>query len=180
MLSYVIVSFGALMVQTAKSETRQARLLYCGRIIFVLHWLRVCQYMSSMYWKYGYKFSEIDVPEYHLSTHLQRQVSTCLHVNAKFSAADTYTVTEQWRQYEIRRLNTDIRCLTLLRWLYSYISKLSDGSGKRTVSCQRNQLTYNYNATDLIKALLGNDSVNRFQRETIETMSQWTNVIALY
>jgi hypothetical protein len=31
---------------------------------------------------------------------------------------------------------------------------------------------------DMIKALLGNGSVNMFQRATMETVSQWTNVIA--
>jgi hypothetical protein len=32
--------------------------------------------------------------------------------------------------------------------------------------------------TDLIKAFLGNGSVNTFQRATVEDVSQWTNVIA--
>jgi hypothetical protein len=31
---------------------------------------------------------------------------------------------------------------------------------------------------DSLKALLGNGSVNAFQRETIETVSQWANVIS--
>jgi hypothetical protein len=32
--------------------------------------------------------------------------------------------------------------------------------------------------TDLLKAFLGNGSVNMFQRATVEDVSQWTNVIA--
>jgi hypothetical protein len=32
--------------------------------------------------------------------------------------------------------------------------------------------------TDLLKAFLGNVSVNTFQRATMEDVSQWTNVIA--
>jgi hypothetical protein len=31
---------------------------------------------------------------------------------------------------------------------------------------------------DLLKALLGKGSVNMFQRATMETVSEWTNVIA--
>jgi hypothetical protein len=31
---------------------------------------------------------------------------------------------------------------------------------------------------DLLRALLGNCSVNTFQRATMEAVSQWTNVIA--
>jgi hypothetical protein len=32
--------------------------------------------------------------------------------------------------------------------------------------------------TDLLKAFLGNGSVNTFQRATMEDVSQWTNVMA--
>jgi hypothetical protein len=35
-----------------------------------------------------------------------------------------------------------------------------------------------YIVTDLLKAFLGNGSVNRFQRATMGTVSQWTNIIA--
>jgi hypothetical protein len=35
-----------------------------------------------------------------------------------------------------------------------------------------------YIVTDLLKAFLGSGSVNTFQRATMETVSQWTNVIA--
>jgi hypothetical protein len=31
---------------------------------------------------------------------------------------------------------------------------------------------------DLLKELLGNGSINTFQRATMETVSQWTNIIA--
>jgi hypothetical protein len=32
--------------------------------------------------------------------------------------------------------------------------------------------------TDLLKAFLGNGSVNTFQRATMEAVSQWTNIVA--
>jgi hypothetical protein len=35
-----------------------------------------------------------------------------------------------------------------------------------------------YSVTDLINALRGNGSVNRFQHATMEAVSQWANVIA--
>jgi hypothetical protein len=34
--------------------------------------------------------------------------------------------------------------------------------------------------TDLLKAFLGNGSVNTFQHATMENVSQWTNVITRY
>jgi hypothetical protein len=39
-------------------------------------------------------------------------------------------------------------------------------------------LNANDTVTDLLKAFLGNGSVNTFQRATMEDASQWTNVIA--
>jgi hypothetical protein len=39
-------------------------------------------------------------------------------------------------------------------------------------------LQVNNIVTDLLKAFLGSGSVNTFQRETMETVSQGTNVIA--
>jgi hypothetical protein len=44
--------------------------------------------------------------------------------------------------------------------------------------CASRSLSFQYTVTDLLNALLGKGLVNTFQCATMETVSQWTNVIA--
>jgi hypothetical protein len=43
---------------------------------------------------------------------------------------------------------------------------------------RRGEQMRDYIVTVLLKASIGNHSVNTFQRATVEDVSQWTNVIA--